>query len=137
MKRKVSVVGAVIFNEENEILCALRSPTMSLPNHWEFPGGKIGEGETPQEALIREIKEEIGCLITVGEQIEEVEHEYADITVYLTTYKARIVLGAPKALEHAELKWSSVKDLKYLKWAPADVPTIEALYLHFKNALLS
>ncbi len=57
MKKKVSVVGAVIFNEQNEILCALRSPTMLLPNYWEFPGGKIDEGEAPEEALLREIKE--------------------------------------------------------------------------------
>lgn len=68
MKKKVSVVGAVIFNEQNEILCALRSPTMLLPNYWEFPGGKIDEGEAPEEALLREIKEELGCFITVGEK---------------------------------------------------------------------
>ncbi|AJG91310.1 NUDIX domain protein (plasmid) [Bacillus cereus] len=70
MKKKVSVVGAVMFNEKNEVLCALRSHTMSLPNYWEFPGGKINGGEMPQEALVREIKEELGCLITVGEEIK-------------------------------------------------------------------
>ncbi|HDR4441263.1 DNA mismatch repair protein MutT [Bacillus thuringiensis serovar brasilensis] len=127
MKKKVSVVGAVIFNENNEILCAKRSPIMSLPNYWEFPGGKIEDGEEPQAALVREIKEELECIVTVGEEIKEVEHEYESIIVHLTTYKARIVLGKPRALEHAELKWMSIKDLKHLKWAPADIPTVEVL----------
>lgn len=129
MKKKVSVVGAVIFNEQNKILCALRSTTMSLPNYWEFPGGKIDEGETPQEALVREIKEELSCFITVGEKIEEVEHEYENIVVHLSTYKAYIESGVPKALEHAELKWVHVNKLLELKWAPADLPTVEVLCL--------
>ncbi|QWH61701.1 (deoxy)nucleoside triphosphate pyrophosphohydrolase [Bacillus mycoides] len=131
MKKKVSVVAAVIFNEENEILCALRSPAMSLPNYWEFPGGKINEGEMPQDALIREIKEELGCLITVGEKIEEVDHEYENIIVHLATYKAYIESGIPKALEHAEIKWVQAKKLLELKWAPADIPTMNILSIEF------
>ncbi|MGF9853122.1 (deoxy)nucleoside triphosphate pyrophosphohydrolase [Bacillus paramobilis] len=131
MKKKVSVVGAVIFNERNEVLCALRSPKMSLPNYWEFPGGKINEGEMPQDALIREIKEELGCLITVGEKIEEVDHEYENIIVHLATYKAYIESGIPNALEHADLKWVQVKKLLELKWAPADIPTMDILSVEF------
>ncbi|HDR4594599.1 MULTISPECIES: (deoxy)nucleoside triphosphate pyrophosphohydrolase [Bacillus] len=127
MKRKISVVGAVIVNENNEVLCALRSPKMTLPNYWEFPGGKINRGEEPQAALIREIKEELGCTIVVDEKVEEIEYEYETIVVHLTTYKARILAGKPKALEHTELKWMGIKDLKHLKWAPADIPTVEAL----------
>ncbi len=131
MKKRVSVVGAIIFNERNEVLCALRSPTMSLPNYWEFPGGKINEGEMPQEALIREIKEELGCLISVGKKIEEVDHEYENIIVHLATYKAYIESGIPKALEHADLKWVQVKKLLELKWAPADIPTVDILSIEF------
>jgi 8-oxo-dGTP diphosphatase len=127
MKRRISVVGAVIFNENNEVLCALRSPTMTLPNYWEFPGGKINKGEEPQAALVREIKEELGCAITVDEKVEEIEYEYETIIVHLTTYKAQILEGMPKALEHTELKWVSVKDLNNLNWAPADIPTVESL----------
>ncbi|TXR78289.1 (deoxy)nucleoside triphosphate pyrophosphohydrolase [Bacillus sp. BF9-10] len=134
MKKKVSVVGAVIFNERNEVLCALRSPKMSLPNYWEFPGGKINEEEMPQEALIREIKEELGCLIAVGEKIEEVDYEYENIIVHLATYKANIESGIPKALEHAEIKWDQVEKLFELEWAPADIPTVEVLCLKFKNS---
>lgn len=127
MKRRISVVGAVIFNENNEVLCALRSPTMTLPNYWEFPGGKIKNGEEPQVALVREIKEELGCSITVDEKVEEIEYEYETIIVHLNTYKAQILEGIPKALEHTELKWVRVKDLNNLNWAPADIPTVESL----------
>ena len=133
MKKKVSVVGAAIFNERNEVLCALRSPKMSLPNYWEFPGGKINEGEMPQEALVREIKEELGCLINVGGKIEEVDYEYENIIVHLVTYKANIKSGIPKALEHAELIWVHVNNLLELKWALADLPTVGVLCLKFKN----
>ncbi|ANC11359.1 MULTISPECIES: (deoxy)nucleoside triphosphate pyrophosphohydrolase [Bacillus cereus group] len=127
MKRRISVVGAVIFNENNEVLCALRSPTMTLPNYRKFPGGKIKNGEEPQVALVREIKEELGCSITVDEKVEEIEYEYETIIVHLTTYKAQILEGIPKALEHTELKWVRVKDLNNLYWAPADIPTVESL----------
>jgi len=127
MKKTVRVVGAVIFNDHEEILCALRSPEMSLPNLWEFPGGKIEEGENPEEALVREIKEELGCTINVFEKIEEVHHEYPNIIVNLLTYKAKIIAGEPKAKEHAELKWVPIQELQTLEWAPADVPTIDAL----------
>jgi 8-oxo-dGTP diphosphatase len=127
VKKTVRVVGAVIYNEQNEILCALRSPEMSLPNFWEFPGGKMEEGENPEETLVREIHEELGCTIEVYEKMKEVHHEYPNIIVHLLTYKAKIVEGEPKAKEHAELKWVPIRNLHSLEWAPADIPTVEAL----------
>lgn len=85
----------------------------------------------PQEALVREIKEELGCLINVGEKIEEVDYEYENIIVHLVTYKANIKSGIPKALEHAELKWVQSEKLLELKWAPVDIPTVKLLSLYF------
>ena len=73
MKKKVKVVGAVIENEQGEILCALRSPIMTLPNLWEFPGGKIEEGELPKQSLVREIQEELEADIEVNELLETVD----------------------------------------------------------------
>jgi len=127
VKKCIRVVGAVIYNERSEILCALRSPEMSMSNLWEFPGGKMEEHEKPEDALVREIQEELGCMIAVDGKIKEVHHEYPDIIVNLLTYKARIVEGEPNAKEHAQLKWVPLQNLDSLNWAPADIPTVEEL----------
>lgn len=127
MKKQVKVVGAVIQDKKKEILCALRSPNMTLPNLWEFPGGKIEQGESPEQSLIREIDEELGCSIEVHELIEDVVHEYPAVIVNLLTYRAKLIEGDPIAKEHAELKWVPIQKLGSLEWAPADIPTIEKL----------
>ncbi|OMP66490.1 (deoxy)nucleoside triphosphate pyrophosphohydrolase [Domibacillus epiphyticus] len=129
MKKSVRVVGAVIENEERHILCALRSPNMTLPNLWEFPGGKIEQNETPEQSLKREIAEELSCIVEVGEKIKEVVHEYEAIIVNLLTYKCCITEGTPTAEEHAELRWVPLAELNKLEWAPADIPTIDKLLL--------
>jgi 8-oxo-dGTP diphosphatase len=123
--KKIDVVGAVIRNEANEILCALRSQSMSLPGFWEFPGGKIEQNETPEESLIREIQEELNCTIEVGELVADVTYEYPLIMVRLITYNAKIVNGDPYPNEHEKLIWLPVDKLSALEWAPADLPTIE------------
>lgn len=125
--KKIDVVGAVILNEKNEVLCALRSQKMSLPGLWEFPGGKIEENETPETSLIREIKEELSCTIEVGELVADATHEYPTIIVRLITYLSRVVEGTPTANEHEKLIWLPMNSLHTLEWAPADLPTIEAL----------
>lgn len=125
--RTIQVVGAVIENSHGEILCALRSPLMSMPNLWEFPGGKINVGEKPEAALAREINEELDCQITVGALCETTFHQYEKIHVTLHTYEASIVSGSPKPLEHSELRWVKKADLLKLNWAPADIPTVKKL----------
>ncbi|TPG75167.1 8-oxo-dGTP diphosphatase MutT [Brevibacillus laterosporus] len=125
--KQIDVVGAVIINDDHKILSALRSQQMSLPGMWEFPGGKIEKGEKPQESLIREIQEELGCQIEVGELISDSVHEYPTVKVRLMTYFAKVVSGEPKASEHEELRWIAVDELHSLEWAPADLPTIEEL----------
>lgn len=127
MKKTVHVVGAIIENDLNEIFCALRGPEMSLANYWEFPGGKIEAGETPEQALVREIREEFNCLIEVGEKVEDTTYEYEKVIVRLETYMAKLVDGQPTALEHADTKWVSREEITELNFAPADIPAVEKI----------
>ena len=127
IKKLVHVVGAVIENEKNEILCALRGPGMTLPNYWEFPGGKIEEGESKEEALKREIQEELGCTIKVFDAVEDTTYEYDKFIVRLETFMSKVISGTPVISEHAEIKWVSREELPSLNWAPADIPAIEKL----------
>ncbi|MBN9654705.1 (deoxy)nucleoside triphosphate pyrophosphohydrolase [Halobacillus sp. GSS1] len=126
MKPIINVVGVVIMSN-GYILCALRSANMSLAHHWEFPGGKIKENETPEEALKREIKEELNCDIVVHSRVEETTQESDSNIINLSTYKAKIIAGIPEAIEHEELRWVTIKELNNLKWAPADIPTVNRL----------
>lgn len=127
MKKKVKVVGAIIENANGEILCALRSPRMSLGNLWEFPGGKIEEGETIGDAIVREIKEELHCDIEFIEEFNTNTHEYENIIVNLITARCRILSGEAKAYEHSKLIWLPIENLESLNWAPADVPAVKEL----------
>lgn len=127
MKKTVHVVGAIIENDKNEIFCALRGPEMSLANYWEFPGGKIEVGETPEQALSREIREEFNCSIEVGEKVEDTTYEYEKVIVRLETYMAKLVDGQPVALEHAETKWVSREEITEMNFAPADIPAVEKI----------
>ena len=124
-KKLVEVVAAVIENENNEILCALRSPIMTLPNMWEFPGGKVEEGESLYTAIEREIKEELKCSVKATEIIGENTHEYENIIVNLTALKCVLVEGKPVADEHSKLIYLKKENLESLLWAPADIPLVQ------------
>ncbi|MCT8976995.1 (deoxy)nucleoside triphosphate pyrophosphohydrolase [Clostridium sp. CX1] len=124
MKKLIKVVGAVIENENNEILCALRSPKMSLPNMWEFPGGKVEKDENLKQAIEREIKEELGCKVQYSDIFNDNTHEYDTFTVNLITVKCKLISGTPTASEHSKLIWLKRENLPSLKWAPADIPAV-------------
>jgi len=127
LKKSVVVVAGIIENEENEILCALRSPVMSIPNRWEFPGGKVEKDEDIFSALEREIKEELGCEIKANELFHENTHEYDTFIIKLICIKAKVIKGTPTASEHSKLTWLNRENLDSLKWAPADIPAVTAL----------
>ena len=127
MKKLIKVVGAIIENENNEILCALRSPKMALPNIWEFPGGKVEDNETLKEAIEREIKEELACDVEFIDIFNDNTHEYDKFIVNLITVKCRLVAGTPRISEHSKLIWLRRENLLSLKWAPADIAAVEQL----------
>lgn len=127
MKKVIKVVGAIIENESNEILCALRSLKMTLPNLWEFPGGKVNENEKISDAIIREIKEELNCDIEFINIFNKHSHEYENFIVNLITVKCKIINGKPISNEHAKLIWLNKENLFSLKWAPADIPAVALL----------
>ncbi|WHY55743.1 (deoxy)nucleoside triphosphate pyrophosphohydrolase [Peribacillus simplex] len=136
MKKQVKVVAAIIENEKDEILCALRSPVMSIPNMWEFPGGKVEKGEDIFTALKREIDEELQCKVETETSIfNDNTHEYETFIINLLSIKCRIIEGTPTANEHSKLIWLKRENLSSLKWAPADIPAVEQL-INEKNSLL-
>ncbi|GEK88663.1 (deoxy)nucleoside triphosphate pyrophosphohydrolase [Alkalibacterium putridalgicola] len=125
--KDIYVVGAII-EYNGKILCAQRSSSMTLADLWEFPGGKIEGNETHQEALKREIKEELELDIKVDDQLfEETIYEYDFGRVHLAAYRCGYMKGTPYLSEHKAVKWLEVEELKDLQWAPADIPIVEKL----------
>ncbi|GAB4073761.1 (deoxy)nucleoside triphosphate pyrophosphohydrolase [Barrientosiimonas marina] len=125
-KKNIHVVGAVIVNLE-QILCAQRGETKTLPYKWEFPGGKIEEGESAKQALQREIQEEMRCDIQVGEQVDHTVYEYDFGIVHLTTFYCELLKGEPVLTEHATFTWLPKEELLTLDWAAADIPAVDKL----------
>lgn len=126
MKRIIEVVGAVIVRD-GLVLCVQRGPNGSLPDLWEFPGGKIEADETPQQALEREILEELLCRVAVGDKVTTTSHEYDFAIINLTTFFCELVEGVPHLVEHADLAWRRPDALHELDWAPADVPAVDLI----------
>lgn len=129
-KKQINVVGAVILRD-GLILCAQRGTGGSLADLWEFPGGKIEPGETPREALAREIREELLCAITVGVEVTTTTYEYPFGWVTLTTFYGELTAGEPVLTEHQNVKWLPPEALNDLEWAPADIPAVHLIQEHF------
>lgn len=124
MKKRINVVGAVLVRD-GLVLAAQRSENMSLPRMWEFPGGKIEEGETPQQALERELLEELHINAEIGGLVEITEHEYDFGIVTLTTFYCTLHGDEPELTEHSAIRWMAPWELMNLEWAPADIPALQ------------
>lgn len=109
------------------MLIARRKPTGDRPGLWEFPGGKVEAGETPEEALRRELREELAVEVEVGPLLVTVAHDYPDKSIWLLAYRCRLVSGEPRAVECAEVRWLAPGELSGCVLSPADEPIAEYL----------
>lgn len=123
--KSIEVVAAVIRNE-NRVLATQRGYG-AYKDWWEFPGGKIEAGEKPEEALAREIREELKSEILVGECIDTVEYDYPEFHLVMKCYWAEIVRGEPVLLEHEAIRWLECDDLNEVNWLPADRILLEPI----------
>lgn len=122
----VNVVGALIWQGDRFMIC--RRPAHKKRGLlWEFVGGKVEAGETMEEALVRECKEELDITLKVGEEFIRVDHNYPDIHILLTIFHGEIVEGTPALKEHEDLRWIPVSEIDNYDFCPADGPVLEAM----------
>ena len=127
--KTVSVVAAVI--KDNDRIFATARGYGEYKGWWEFPGGKIEQGETPQQALIREIKEELDTEIRVGELIDIIEYDYPTFHLSMDCFWAEVVAGNLVLKEAAAAKWLTKETLDSVEWLPADITLIEKIKQSF------
>lgn len=122
------VVAALIFDKDRFLICQ-RPAYKARALLWEFVGGKVEKGETKEEALIRECKEELDIILDVGDVFMDVVHEYPDLTVHLTLYYATIKEGTIRLLEHNDAKWITPSEIPQYEFCPADQEILEKIML--------
>lgn len=127
---EIEVVGAAII-QGNKVLAAQRSDKMKSPLKWEFAGGKVQKGETHEEALKRELMEELGIDVGVGSFIAKGSSIVEDKLINLYVYSAHILEGVPQAREHAQIMWIDIENIMKYDWAEADLPACEKIYINF------
>lgn len=130
MMKTIHVVAAIIrdTNKNGEpIIFATQRRYGDFKGGWEFPGGKIEEGETPQEALQREIMEELNTEIKVGELVDTIEYDYSTFHLSMDCFWAEVISGDLVLKEHEAAKWLTKEELDSVEWLPADVTLIERL----------
>ena len=125
MKKTINVVAAVIF-DAGKIFATQRAHG-EFAGGWEFPGGKIEPGETPEEALVREIREELDTEISVDSLLETVEYDYPTFHLSMKCYWCSVVSGDLVLKEHAAARWLSKEDLFSVEWLPADIELIKKI----------
>lgn len=123
--KSIKVVAAII--EDNGKVFATQRGYGEYQGWWEFPGGKVEDGETPEEALAREIKEELDTVISVNDFLTTVEYDYPSFHLSMDCFMCEIVSGDLTLLEHEAAIWLPIDDMRQVEWLPADVEVIEAI----------
>ncbi len=126
MKREVFVVAGAIV-KDGKVFAAQRGNKGKTAFKFEFPGGKIEPGETPEQALARELREELSINVEVHELITAIVDEYEDVILHIDTYRCTLISGTPTLSEHIALAWSNKEELDNLEFSPADKPTLEKI----------
>ncbi len=122
----IEVVAALIWEGDTFMICQ-RPAHKARGLLWEFAGGKVEPGETKEQALVRECREELAVTLQVGEVFMELTHQYPDLTVRLTLFCASIQEGTPKMLEHNDIRWITVGEIDQYPFCPADKEILEKL----------
>lgn len=120
------VVAALIWDQNKFMICQ-RPAHKARRLLWEFVGGKVEPGETKEQALVRECREELAVTLRVGEVFMDVIHEYPDLTVHLTLFNASILEGTPQMLEHNDIRWITVDEIDRYAFCPADEGILKKL----------
>ena len=123
--KEIKVVAAII-QRENKILATKRGYGEFI-NMWEFPGGKIESGETKEQALVREIKEELNIEISVDKFAIDIEYQYPNFYLFMSCFMCSIKEGSIKLLEHNDGKWITKEELNTLNWLPVDIDAVNYL----------
>lgn len=124
MKEHIDVAAAVILFDD-KVFAARRKPGIHLAGYWEFPGGKVENGETPEQCLFRELQEELCVRTKVGKYIGESLYDYGTKVVRLIAYHVEHIEGDFQLIDHDELCWLGVEELESVEWAPADIPLLK------------
>ena len=122
----VEVVAALIWDNDKFLICQ-RPANKARALMWEFVGGKVEQGESKAQALIRECQEELNITVCVGETFMEVTHTYPDITVHLTLLNATIAQGVPQKLEHNDMRWITPSEIANFTFCPADEEILQEI----------
>ena len=126
MERKTIRVVAAVILQDGQVLATQRGYG-KYKDWWEFPGGKVEEGETPEAAIVREIREELDVHIVVKSFLTTVEYDYPEFHLSMDCYWCRLQEGQIRLLEHEAARWLPVHDLRQVNWLPADVLVIEEI----------
>jgi 8-oxo-dGTP diphosphatase len=122
----IEVTAAILFNND-QLLIAQRRSTGRLPNKWEFPGGKVEPGETPEECLKREMDEEFSIDVSVGEFLGESIYHYDHGSIKLLAYRATWIAGDLILKDHKAIEWVKIDEIINYDFAPADIPFVEKI----------
>lgn len=133
--KTVKVVAAIVVKKEDkeELIYATQRGYGDFKDGWEFPGGKVEPGESPEDALVREIREELAIQISIDNHFHTVEYDYPSFHLSMDCFICHIEQGSPVLTEHEAAKWLSMENIDSVNWLPADIEVVDKLkqlYLH-------